>query len=139
MRQIEFRGYSLSKHQWMYGFLTSEAEINGEVVIRESIGQFTGLFDKHNRKIFENDYVIGMKGWCDGYLKKKYPKKIKVVCEIRFADGKFYSHLIGPTREHKEAYEEKSYRVIYYTLDSRREGLEVVGNTYQQTEREMVG
>lgn len=79
-RKILFRGFSEEKQEWLYGDL-----INGlnafliryyidvpptysnpcadtksiyEEVIPESIGQFIGLHDKDNSKIFEGDIVL---------------------------------------------------------------------------------
>ena len=68
MRTIKFRGFTedSNKNKWVYGYLTSENTISYKTedgfemtrtVDKASIGQFTGLYDVHNRKIYEGDVL----------------------------------------------------------------------------------
>jgi len=72
VREILFRGKRLDNGKWVYGYLyithTGEYEIgsyNKETNIEKytyvvdpaTVGQFTGLSDKHSEKIFEGDIV----------------------------------------------------------------------------------
>lgn len=96
-RQIEFRGKCIHNNEWVYGYLyiheppltvcepqdeskrkhyiiqTGFADWNMDRpkvwygVDPKTIGQFTGLFDKHNKKIFEDDYVKYPQGWSGDY------------------------------------------------------------------------
>lgn len=64
MREIEFRGLRVDGGGWVYGYLESSKFIIDRLgyshnVCWKTVGQFTGLRDENEDKIYEGDLIDG--------------------------------------------------------------------------------
>lgn len=142
MRSIKFRGRRVDNGSWVYGDLRQnlllkmaiidEYTIDGDWKICDSyevdpntVGQFTGLYDKNDKEIYEGDIVrwqfpcrdsdtswsdTGWFGWSKSQL-----------CEVKFENGAFhiddYPYVLGKTYDFDDG---KDWR------------LEIVGNIHEK-------
>ena len=128
MRTIKFRGKSIDSNEWLYGDLVRSSDMERCAILvndRElydecevyplSIGQFTGLYDKNGREIYEGD-IIG----CD-------KPKIKHLIFYNEKEGRFMAALNGDI---------ENYFIGVCGLDSDRwmSSKEVIGNIHDNPE-----
>lgn len=133
MRETLFRGKRIDNGEWVYGFLVKMwgqyhiIDRNNEnfacMIEPETIGQFIGLCDKNNNKIFTGDII---------YIKCGYGLSAFVGKGIVFFDEKrlqFRVKSVEPSSfdsEKGNIYDECDFTVI--------DSYEVIGNIYDNPE-----
>lgn len=142
-RTIKFRGKTVNGNKWVYGDLlhiaggyiiyhgsqkvceiTTRKHVGVEllhdeisVVVPETIGQFTGLFDNNGKEIYEGDilllkdetdqedlgecYEVGLKEGCFGYI-SKYVDKL-----LPFCDYEIEEYIVGNISDNPELMKEE--------------------------------
>ena len=84
MREIKFRAQDIASNKWLYGDLRHHKDDvcifeqggnKGEQVKRETVGQFTSLYDKFGKPIYEGDILKA--------------GEEKTLIEVRFVRGVF--------------------------------------------------
>lgn len=136
MREIKFRGYFKRANKWVYGFLNIDlyktifsiitpmpSDIQKETaVVKESIGQYTGLKDKNDNEIYEGDIVI--------WTKRQYTD-----CSRTEIEGEFLA--IGTISWYETIWGMRTPDGNYYLLmpfHLETDVFEVIGNIYENPE-----
>lgn len=122
MRTIKFRGYSIKEERFIYGDLLTfencfgisetEGERNFYIVETNSIGQFTGLYDKNGKEIYEGDIIT------------VYDKKAPIVF-----DQEYCSFFI---KIREGCPDENTYSLSNENIEDLK--AEVIGNIYDNPE-----
>ena len=147
-REILFRGQGNPKYNdgdWYYGYLLFDGEdyqiVDPEycswrrTVLKETVGEFTGMTDKNGIKIFEGD-IVRTQPFCDRpYSAKRKEKQFLGVVNLHnrtfkgnevFPEQKYYSFLQVDIIEDTEKYNHYNW--------SRFWNCEVVGNKFDNPE-----
>ncbi len=128
MRDILFRGKTLKDGEWIEGSLyIREQDVHGtlgylichvggccRLVDPKTVGQFIGLKDKHDKRIFEGDVVLqhNSKSWCEDDFEGV----------VIFQDGKFRG---------------KSLTLGHYYDFLKIPDFEIIGNIHEKKEKEL--
>lgn len=142
MRTIKFRGKT-NDGEWVYGYyipsIYEDVDIitvleffnlkhKNYAVLKETVGQFTGLFDKNNREIYEGDIVKYTRYKVRSeYFKKDFIENVYVVywneekhafyCTTKFESG-------GGASGYLDFHDERA----------EKEEIEVIGNIHDNPE-----
>lgn len=105
--KYSFRGICIKTNQWLFGDLVHDTEGNcyvypldcgglyiGNKVIKETVGQFTGLYDCCGHKIYEGDILLNEDATIDDINLKK---NIGIVVQLK--NGSFVENII-PSIKH---------------------------------------
>ena len=127
-RDIRFRGKRISNGEWLYGDLMQD-DMNGcciyplknkglKQVLCCTIGQFTGLYDKNGKEIYEGDIVLTP--FVDPIFGDMVGEDLCVKRQVKFNDGSFVVN--------------EGDGFIYLECFTRNNHIEIYGNIYDNPE-----
>lgn len=128
-REIKVRGKDLIHNEWIYGGLAEDKDENavilpknnwqkGGCVDKDTIGQFTGIYDSHYREVYEGDiikredafggtYIVEIRSVHDG-VKFVFPHDERYyLLPSDFINGDFVFSVIGNIHDNPELIKEK--------------------------------
>ena len=154
MEEIEFRGLSINKKKWIYGCYVHtfergyfsrgyddvpdrchyiDTETNYHEIYSNSVGQYTGLKDKNNKKVYRGDIL--------SYKAIRYTNcsktEIEKVYETALIGIIFHSDMATVVKAYSEnvsafCHDVENNEKLILELDSNE--IEVVGNIYENQE-----
>ena len=143
MRTIKFRAKRIDNSKWVYGdlienidrFKIREKEKNikaiakSYVVDTKTIGQFTGLYDKNGKEIYENDIVKAK------YIEKRDFGGVKYDNEMEFNELVVWKHQSFQLEIDNCGIKMYRHLNFYEDLNNiKLKELEVIGNIFDNPE-----
>lgn len=149
-RQIKFRGKNIHTGEWLYGDYHREGNIHyiakPEQYLREyapiefivdanTIGQFTGLFDKNGKEVYEGDIIrLDCHAWLD------WKELDRVNAEIVYDNGTFEARWKNPDAgkpypfQNPDDEEDVESEYVCEFVGNLPNTIEVVGNRFDNPE-----
>ena len=140
MREIKFRGKRIDNGEWVYGYYIEDGLNNHYIVeikdnkdkdyyygktyryvevIPETIGQFTGVYDKNNTPIYEGDLIKYACGGTEDYV-------------IQEIDEVFFNNEYGTFEIAINKNKENSEVLGFWLADLYEDSFyQVIGNIYE--------
>ena len=130
MRVIKFRAKSIMSGRWFYGDIMTQHNMHDVMigvwnpvslqnewysVDPETVGQFTGLYDKNYNEIYEGDLLLA-KGFYD-----------------QVYDEEFYD-LIGGLQYNTDGFYQIKDIPLWIIMDNKNPDIEVIGNIHENPE-----
>jgi len=135
-REIEFRGKRLDNGEWLYGDLMhdnhggcyiypldAENLYTENKVVPYTIGQLTGLLDKHGKQVFDGD-IVECVSWNEYFSKDGQPMEAfrrKMYVDFRMGGFKMVEPMPEPMKDNE-------WDIIY------NGDMVVIGNIYDNPE-----
>jgi uncharacterized phage protein (TIGR01671 family) len=135
MRDIKFRGLPTDGKGWVYGdFVTNNLgttliadypKQREDVVIYKTVGEFTGIFDKNNKEIYEGDK-------CKVTFYNYVEKNTEIIMEVVFTEGGFALIKEGKITTECIMEDDRTFVPLYYS--QKPNSIEVIGNIHTTPE-----
>ena len=151
MREILFKAKRVDNGEWVKGYYVKAETLDGNgfehfiieeskdgathKIIPETFCQFTGLYDKHNNRIWENDIVITQPFYDRPYSDKRKSKQFCGIVEYQtrtFNGNKFYPKQVYQAKWGLK-YTEEHGKFVHFSWGDLW-GCEVIGNRFDNPE-----